>query len=45
MVDTDGVESVPVSVSATVNEPPDFVFHGSKSSTLNGTLTSAVVLP
>lgn len=42
-VDTDNNESTPVSVSAKVSEPPDFVFHGDFTSTFSGTKSSAVV--
>lgn len=50
-VDTDGYESAAVSVSTNVSAPPDFVFHGSFTSILDGTLVNAkldnnrVVLP
>lgn len=50
-VDTDGYASAPVSVTCVVGAPPDFVFHGSETSALDGELTSAalsageVVLP
>lgn len=40
-VDTDGNESTPVSVSATMSEPPDFVFNGEFNSTFTGTKTNA----
>jgi hypothetical protein len=42
-VDTDGYESSAVSRTVRVSEPPDFVFHGKKTSTFNGILTSAIV--
>jgi predicted phage tail protein len=41
MVDTDGNESTPISRTAKVSEPPDFIFYGSQDSTFTGTLTSA----
>lgn len=41
MVDTDGNESTPISLTAKVSEPPDFIFYGSQDSTFTGTLTSA----
>jgi len=40
-VDTEGVESVPVSVTTLVNEPPDFVFNGEFKSTFSGTKSYA----
>lgn len=40
-VDTEGVESVPVSVSTVVSEPPDFIFHGEFNSTFTGTKSNA----
>jgi hypothetical protein len=40
-VDTEGVESSPVSVTTLVSEPPDFVFHGEFSSDFSGTKSSA----
>ena len=42
-VDTDGYESTPVAINATVSQPPDFVFQGARTSTFTGTLSSAVV--
>lgn len=51
MVDTDGYESTPVSVTTKVSEPPDFIFYGSFDSTFGGTFTNAkldagkIVLP
>lgn len=50
-VDTDGYVSTPVSVTAIVAQPPDFVLYGQFSSTFTGTKSSAflengaVVLP
>lgn len=41
--DTDNNQSTPVSVSANVAEPPDFVFHGDFDSTFTGTKSSAIV--
>lgn len=41
--DTDNNQSTPVSVSARVSEPPDFVFHGEFTSAFAGTLSSAIV--
>ena len=41
VVDTDGNESVAVSISANVAEPPDFIFNGSFVSTFSGTLSNA----
>lgn len=40
-VDTDGYVSTPVSVSAVVAQPPDFVLYGSFNSTFSGTKSSA----
>lgn len=40
-VDTDGVESDPVSVTTVVSEPPDFVFNAEFTSTFTGTKSSA----
>jgi hypothetical protein len=42
-VDTDGNYSTPVSLSAVVSQPPDFVFFGKLTSTLAGTLSNAIV--
>lgn len=42
-VDTDGNESVPVSISANVAEPPDFVFNGIRESSFGGTFSSAIL--
>ena len=42
VVDTDGYESTPVSVSANVAEPPDFIFNGAfESDFTSGTLSNA----
>ncbi len=41
--DTDNQESEPVSVTAKVNEPPDFIFYGQLQSTFTGTKSNAVV--
>lgn len=43
VVDTENHEGTPVSVTATVNQPPDYVFNGAKTSTLSGTKSSAAV--
>lgn len=40
-VDTDNRESDPVSVTANVASPPDFVFHGQFATTFSGTLSNA----
>jgi hypothetical protein len=40
-VDTEGVESVPISLTTLVSEPPDFIFHGEFNSTFTGTKISA----
>lgn len=40
-VDTDGVESVPIQIPATVSQPPDFKFNAEFISELTGTLSSA----
>lgn len=40
-VDTEGIQSTPISVSTLVSEPPDFVFHGEFNSTFTGTKVSA----
>ncbi|GEM_PF-2487537 len=42
-VDTDGHESTPVSIVASVSEPPDFVFRGEQISVLDGELVHAVI--
>lgn len=42
-VDTDGHESTPVSIVASVSEPPDFVFRGEQISALDGELVNAAV--
>lgn len=41
--DTDNNLSAPVSVSAQVSEPPDFVFHGDFTSSFGGTRSSALL--
>ena len=43
VVDTDGNQSTPVSVSAAVSEPPDFIFNGSFISAFAGTKSSALL--
>jgi hypothetical protein len=40
-VDTEGVQSIPVSITTLVSEPPDFVFHGEFNSTFTGTKSAA----
>jgi len=40
-VDTEGVQSTPVSITTLVSEPPDFVFHGKFNSNFSGTKSSA----
>lgn len=40
-VDTEGIQSTPVSVTTLVSEPPDFVFHGEFDSSFTGTKSSA----
>lgn len=40
-VDTSGVESIPVSITTLVDEPPDFVFNGDFTSDFTGTLVNA----
>ncbi len=40
-VDTEGVISIPVSITTLVSEPPDFVFHGEFFSDFTGTKSSA----
>jgi sulfur carrier protein ThiS len=40
-VDTEGVQSTPVSITTLVNEPPDFVFNGEFNSDFSGTKSSA----
>lgn len=42
-VDTDSNQSVPVSVTTKVSQPPDYILHGTQSSSLDGTTSSAVV--
>lgn len=41
VVDTEGIESPPISLTTLVSEPPDFVFHGEFNSTFTGTKSSA----
>lgn len=41
--DTDNQESEPISVTAKVNEPPDFIFYGQLQSTFTGTKSNAVI--
>lgn len=41
--DTDNNQSTPVSISAKVSAPPDFVFHAEFASSFTGTLSSAIV--
>lgn len=43
VVDTDGVESEPVSLTTKVSQPPDFIFNGEFNSTFSGTKNNAVV--
>jgi hypothetical protein len=43
VVDTDGNESTPVSVTAEVAQPPDFVFNAQYASDFTGTLSSAIL--
>ena len=40
-VDTEGVESEPISLTTQISEPPDFIFHGEFDSTFTGTKISA----
>ena len=40
-VDTDNVESTPVSLTTRVSQPPDFVFNGEFNSTFSGTKSNA----
>lgn len=40
-VDTEGVQSIPVSTTTLVSEPPDFVFHGEFNSLFTGVKSSA----
>lgn len=42
-VDTDGNESTPVSITAVVAQPPDFVLYGEFASTFTGTKSSAIL--
>ncbi|MBV6304946.1 hypothetical protein KVP10_08600 [Candidimonas humi] len=42
-VDTDGNESVPVSIVTNVAQPPDFIFHGELHSDFSSTKTNALV--
>ena len=42
-VDTDGNSSTPISVTAQVAQPPDFVFNGQQTSTFAGTKSNATV--
>lgn len=43
VVDTDNNESTPVSTSASVSDPPDFIFNGSFTSAFTGTKSSALL--
>jgi hypothetical protein len=40
-VDTEGIQSTPVSITTLVSEPADFVFHGEFNSNFSGTKSSA----
>ena len=42
-IDSSGVEGSPASLTAIVNQPPDFIFKSNYNSTFSGTLTNAVV--
>jgi hypothetical protein len=42
-VDTDGVEGTPISITATVSQPPDYIFNGQIFSTFSGYSTNAIV--
>lgn len=42
-VDTDQQEGTPISFPVTVSQPPDFIFNGELVSTLNGTLSKAII--
>lgn len=42
-VDTDGYQSTPVSVTAIVAQPPDFILYGQFASTFSGTKSSAIL--
>lgn len=42
-VDTDGVESAPVSLTATVAQPPDYIFLAERYSTFSGSKINAVI--
>jgi len=42
-VDTDNRESIPITITSTVAQPPDFVFNASYDSVFNATASSAIV--
>lgn len=44
VVDTDGRESIPTSISLTVSQPPDFVFNAEYVSTFQGTMSNSSYL-
>ena len=41
VVDTDNYQSIPVSLTTVVSQPPDFIFYGTKTSVYAGTKTNA----
>ena len=43
VVDTDGNESLPISLAATVSQPPDYVFNAEWTSTFSGTKSNAII--
>ena len=42
-IDTSGAYGTPVSIAATVNQPPDFIFRNNFNSALGGTLVNAYI--
>lgn len=43
VVDTDNNESVPISLAATVSQPPDYIFNAEYISTFTGTKSNAII--
>lgn len=45
VVDTDNNESIPISLAATVSQPPDYIFNAEYISTFTGTKSNAIIEP
>lgn len=43
VVDTDNNESLPISIAATVSQPPDYIFNAEYVSTFTGTKSNAII--